>query len=32
MILSQGDNNEILIPIIFIVVPGIPVVVNQNIY
>jgi hypothetical protein len=32
MILNQGDDSEILVPAIFIVVPSIPVIVNQNIH
>ena len=32
MILNQGDDSEILVPAIFMVVPGMPVVVNQNIH
>ena len=30
MILNQGDDSEISVPAIFMVVPGMPVVVNQN--
>ena len=30
MILNQGDNSEIPVPAIFMIVPGMPVVVNQN--
>jgi hypothetical protein len=32
MMLGQGDNNAVLIPTVFIFVPGMPVIVNQNIY
>jgi hypothetical protein len=32
MILNQGDDSKILVPAIFMVVPGMPVVVNQNTY
>jgi hypothetical protein len=32
MILNQGDDSEISVPAIFMVVPGMPVVVNQNIH
>ena len=30
MILNQGDNSEVSVPAIFMFVPGMPVVVNQN--
>lgn len=32
MILNQGDYSEIPVPSIFMFIPGMPVVVNQNIH